>query len=260
MAAPDGWEQYVRRWAGQLPPLRPHPHSTAAIAKLLKGQASPTLLLGVTPELASIGGQTIAVDWAESAIRDIWPGDTAGRRALLGDWRSLPLDDLSIGSVAGDGSLNAVRWPEDANQVIGEIDRVLVDGGIVVLRAFVAPDQRETLRAITEDIRSNREPSFGAAKWRIAMALTDAEGNVPVADVHAVFQDHFPDRERLAQETGWSAATIAEIDAYRGSAMRLAFPTRAMFERAAAPRFQTRWLAVGSYPLAARCPLLILGR
>ncbi len=260
MAAPDGWEDYVRRWAGQLPPLRPHPDSVIAMAKLLEKQAGTTLLLGVTPELASLSTPTIAVDWAESAIRDIWPGDTEDRHALLGDWRALPLSDVSVGSVIGDGSLNAVRWPHGAHEVACEIDRVLMDDGIIVCRAFVAPDTCEAISVIADEIRTRREPSFAAAKWRMAMALTDADGNVAVADIHAAFEDQFPDREQLAQQTGWPLATIAEIDAYRGSAMQLAFPTGAMFERVAAPRFRARWVAAGSYPLASRCPVLMLYR
>ena len=256
----SAWEAYVGRWTGQVPPLRPHADSVEAIARVLQARPGNTLLLGVTPELAGLDRQIIAVDWAKSALSDIWPGDTPNRHAMLGDWRALPIPSRSVGSVMGDGSLNVVRWPNDARAVIDEIDRVLADKGIAVLRTFVACEDREAVDAICDDVQNGREPSFAAAKWRLGMALTDVEGNSAAVDVYDVFESAFPDRLDLTRATGWSAATIAEIDAYRASALHMAFPTRAMFETIAAPKFGLRWIDVGTYPLAARCPLVVLTR
>ncbi len=92
------------------------------------------------------------------------------------------------------------------------------------------------------------------------MALTHVEGNSAAADAYDVFESAFPDRLDLTRATGRSAATIAEIDAYHASALHMAFPTRAMFETIAAPKFGLRWIDVGTYPLAARCPLVVLTR
>jgi len=260
MTAPQGWEDYVGRWAGQKPPLRPHPDCVVAMATSVAGSQGPALLLGVTPELANIGTDLTAIDWAQSAITDIWPGDTAYRRAMLGDWQAMPFGDGAFACAIGDGSLNTLEWPVSCARVITELARVVRSGGRVALRAFVAPDIPESPEDIRADVFDGRETSFAATKWRLAMALTDADHNVAVAQVFAVFQDLFPDRDLLSCATRWTPETIAEIDAYHGSATRLAFPTRAAFEAIVAPSFTARWIDAGDYPLAARCPILVLTR
>ena len=39
---------------------------------------TPVLLLGVTPELAAIAPNLLAVDRSEMMIAKVWPGDAAG--------------------------------------------------------------------------------------------------------------------------------------------------------------------------------------
>ncbi len=212
LMAPGAWEAYVRRWSRQVPPLRPHADSVGATARLLQAQRGTTLLLGATPELAALDRQIIAVDWAQSAISDIWPGDTANRHAVLGDQRALPISSRSVGSVMGDGSLNAVRWPKGARNLIDEIDRVLTEHGITVLRAFVASESREAVDAICSDVRNGRESSFAATKWRSAMSLADIDGNCAAADVYDLFERAFPDRIELSQ---WFAPEVLLAGQFR---------------------------------------------
>jgi len=82
------------------------------------------LLLGVTPELADLGHDTIAVDRNESMIAHIWPGDTARCRAVKGEWVALPLEPQSVSAAVGDGSLSALTFPSEQGRLLSELARV----------------------------------------------------------------------------------------------------------------------------------------
>src|SRR5215468_5285999 len=79
---------YYRAWSHLAPPLRPHPEVVAAVKEQIKGRSGRTLLLGVTPELADIATDIVAVDRNLSMIANVWPGNTSTRCAIVGDWRN----------------------------------------------------------------------------------------------------------------------------------------------------------------------------
>ena len=69
----------------------------------------------------------------------------------------------------------------------------------------------------------------------------------------------FPDRAALARATGWARDDIDTIDVYDGSAEVYSFPTRRELLAIVPDGFAAaRFIEAGRYPLAERCPLLIL--
>lgn len=234
------------------PPLRPHASDVATLDALTR-HAAPRLLLGVTPDLAGLAGPLVALDWSAAMIARIWPGPGAGRTVIQGDWRAMPFAAESFGSALGDGVLNMLRWPDETDRVIGELGRVVRAGGPLALRVFCAPDERETLAELRGAVMAGGVP-FHAFKWRLAQAVMDGN-NVALRAVWAAFQTLFPDRDVLSAATGWSRATIAEIDDYRCSPLAKCFPTRRDL-RTAFP--DARLVESVGYPLAERCPVLVL--
>jgi hypothetical protein len=59
------------------------------------------MLLGVTPQLAGLGGDLVAVDNSPKMLAQVWPGDAADRRAILADWTALPFAAGEFDAVIG---------------------------------------------------------------------------------------------------------------------------------------------------------------
>ena len=153
------------------------------------------------------------------------------------------------------------RYPDRTRLLLTEIRRVVRPGGRVVCRLFATPEETEPLNHLREETYRGAIGNFHALKWRIAMAIVRSKGepNIAVQTIRDNFMNLFPDRDELARQTGWPRVEIDTIDVYQGSAEHYAFPTRAQFVDAAAPIFSTaRLVKAGAYPLAERCPLLIL--
>ncbi len=116
------WEQQARQWARLKPPLRPSAEDIAVAQRvvdewvLAHGSAPRALVLGATPELASLRwpeeSAVAAVDLSSVMLRHVWlPAPSApGRRwAVRGQWLTLPHPRQSMDLVLGHGSFSLVR-------------------------------------------------------------------------------------------------------------------------------------------------------
>ncbi|HEY7006526.1 MAG TPA: class I SAM-dependent methyltransferase [Sphingomicrobium sp.] len=241
--------------------MRPCPADVDNFRQALAPGEQRVLLLGVTPELSVLGKRLTAVDNSPRMLANVWPGDSAGRRAILADWTDLPFAEGSFDAVIGDASLNAA--PEQVDEVLQEVSRVLAPRGKVAIRLFCAPDEPETLEAIAANVAGGWNGNFHALKWRIAMSLASSRprASVPVREILEAFNATFPDRDRLAADTGWPAEDISTIDAYIAADHSLGFPTLSSLRRALERHFADISLLPGvGYPLAERCPTVICSR
>ena len=221
------------------------------------------LLLGATPEMADLGTQTVGVDKNSAMAAHLWPGNTAHRQALAGDWLALPFARNTFSAAIGDGSLSPLPYPAGYRQLFGQLAEVLRPGGRVALRLYKAPDESESLAAVFAAARAGEIRGFHVFKWRLAMALVAAAGdpNLAVVEILAHFQREFPDRQKLAAMTGWPMAQIDTIDVYRGSPEAYSFATFEQIRQTMPASFTNpRLIATGGYELAERCPLLVLDR
>ena len=254
------WRNFPGVYKRLAPPLRPAPGDVERMRAAISGQDDQALLLGVTPGIAELGRDLTAVEGSRAMIDRLWAGDRPDRRAMVGDWTALPFDAGRFGSVIGDGALNSVAGGLDS--LIGEIARVLREGGVAAQRVFASPDDRESLEAVRGDALGGRIGNVHALKWRIAMAIAQAPDYlVSVADILAAFNTMFPDREELASVTSWDRLEIDTLDAYVGAWHSLCFPTRSAFNQRGADRFKSFQIVESEgYPLAERCPLVVWTR
>ncbi|BCG89128.1 methyltransferase type 11 [Mesorhizobium sp. 113-3-9] len=258
---PNHWDNYHRHWKLLDAPLRPTAETVDIFDRELDLGNADVLLLGVTPELAILGRSMLAIDQSATMISGVWAGDNASRRAMAGNWLSLPLEQASFDAVIGDGCLSAVDSKAARHALLGEIARVLKPGKRAAIRVFARPDAADDLLDIEASVLAGGVENFHALKWRIAMACTtdDGDNTVKVQAIRATFDRLFPDREALAARTGWSMASINTIDVYAGSETRYSFATLStLLDEASAWFDQVRVVPSGSYPLAERCPLLVL--
>ena len=253
------WSRYHAAWERLGPPLRPHAEACAAYRRLLGGCAGPVLLLGVTPELADIAPRVVAVDRAYPLIAGVWPGNTSRRRAVNGNWLTLPFANGYFAAVVGDGALNSVDRPAGQRRVYDEAARVLRPGGRAVFRVYAAPRRCESIAQVRDDLMAGGIGSFHAFKWRLAMALVarDKNPNICVRTIYDSFVNEFPRRDLIARAAGWDAADIDTIELYRDSTEVYSFPKTEQFESIVPASFaNVRFAESGRYELAERCPLL----
>lgn len=256
------WDNYHRHWMLLEAPLRPTPETVAIFERELDLADADVLLLGVTPELAVLGRSMLAVDQSAAMISGVWAGDNASRRAVAGNWLDLPVGGASADAVIGDGCLSAVDSKMARDTLLGEIARVLKPGRRAAIRVFAGPETTEDLPGIEAQVLAGGIENFHALKWRIAMACTSGgcDCAIEVRTIRDTFDRLFPDREALAARTGWSIASINTIDVYAGSETSYSFAKLAILVDEANVWFDdVRIVPSGSYPLAERCPLLVLG-
>ena len=171
------WAELHRRWAQVTTPLRPTPDDVESFGQVIALHRDRVLLLGATPELADLGTQTVGIDKNSAMAAHLWPGNTADRQVLGGDWLALPFARGAFSAAVGDGSLSALTYPENYRRLFSQLAEVLRPGGRVALRLYKAPDESEPLAAVLAAVRASEIRNFHVFKWRLAMALVAASGD-----------------------------------------------------------------------------------
>ena len=99
------WNEFHRAWSRLAPPLRPNHEVVAAVTEHVRDVPGRALLLGVTPELTHVGSQLIALDHNYAMVRNIWPGNSASRWAVVGNWLTPCFRPEFFAICVGDASL-----------------------------------------------------------------------------------------------------------------------------------------------------------
>lgn len=253
------WQSMAQGWNRLGSPLRPCPEDVENFRTALDEMPGRCLLLGVTPELAQLSAQLVALDNSADMIRALWPQD---KRAILGDWLAMPFEDAAFDHVIGDGCPVLLDHPLQHACFFAEAARVLKPGGRLLLRAFVGAEQTETPEQVCAMALAGEICGFHAFKWRLSMALAGhaPDYTFPIAQTLATCERLLPDRTRLAAATGWRMQDIATIDFYRGSTARYSYPPLHALLATLPLELHCSELLYGRYELAERCPLLVLER
>jgi SAM-dependent methyltransferase len=266
------WNRHAQRWRDIGPPLRPGAEDITFLREALSRWRSPSraasmgLLLGVTPEIAAIEWQPalrlLAVDHSRAMIEEAWPGKTAARWAVCGDWFDLPVGPASIDIALGDGCFNAIEYPAGHRRLARSVARALRSGGLLALRLFCRPEPSEAIDTVMGELVAGRIGNFHVLKWRLAMAVQgdDASGGVRLGTLWDVYSRNAPAVEAVAARKGWPPAHVSTIHSYRGSDGIYTFPTvdEALAILSADFDCVEQWR--GSYELGERCPHLLLRR
>src|SRR3979409_250990 len=99
-------------WSNLVTPTRASADAIASIKAEVAEMTGPILVLGLTAGLMDAGTDITAVDQSRTLVGELWPGNTPGRRAGVGDWLRLPFEAASFAACIGDGSLISFDYPD----------------------------------------------------------------------------------------------------------------------------------------------------
>jgi len=262
------WDKHAARWNALGAPLRPSPEDIEtmqdAVARHHAAAARPAtaaVLLGVTPEIATMHwprpATLRAFDRNSSMIESVWPGNPEiDAKAACAIWTDLPLDGAWCDVALGDASYTNLHFPGGYLDLNRELHRILKPDGLLVLRFFARPPQRETAESIVAELLQGRIQGFHAFKLRLAAAQQDdVRAGVLLADVWETWNRLVPNPDDLALQLGWPKATVATIDNYRGISARYSFPSIEDIREVFSPHFEEVSLVQPSYELGERCPI-----
>ena len=267
------WNAHAARWALIGPPLRPAPADIAYLRDSVErlsvslGSLGPPrtgLLLGVTPEIAELAWEPplrlVAVDKSEGMVKAVWPGDTATRRALIGDWLGLELPEAPFDVVIGDGVFSIFEHPTGYARLATALAKLVKPGGLFSVRLFCRPEPSEPVDAVFRGLFGGGIGNFHVFKWRLAMALQgNATRGVRLADIWSTFCEHAGSVREVAQRTGWPEPVVGTLEGYRDVQDCYSFSTeREVIDCLTAFELVETWHP--DYELGERCPHLSFRR
>lgn len=266
------WDAHAARWQLIGPPLRPAKQDLDylrdSVARLgrVSGASQPArraLLLGVTPEIAELAWQPpyqlLAVDKSEGMVNAVWPGDTATRRAVVGDW--LAFREAPFDLVVGDGIFTLFDFPDGYARLAAALAQLVAAGGLLSVRLFCRPEPSESPEQVFRALFAGAIGNFHVFKWRLAMALQgDATRGVRLADIWTTFCEHGESVTAVAARSGWPEPVVGTIEGYRDIEDRYSYSTAYEVVDALAEGFELVETWRPSYELGERCPHLSFRR
>jgi hypothetical protein len=263
------WRLFARSFGSLRPPLRPCGEdleiarkTIAEVSETLQGRPLRSLLLGVTPELATMAWPEpctlVAADNCLPMIQAVWPEAGRQRWAICADWRELPFSSSSLDIVLGDGSANCVKYPDGLRQVASELRDLIGAGGKLILRCYAQTESPETPDEVFADKDNPALPSFHHFKFRLLMAMqADANRGVQVSDVYRAWRAR-ANGGCLRSGPGWQARDLATIEFYKDADTIHTFPTLTQFRAVLAEYFDEIAVHTPRYVLGERCPTMVL--
>lgn len=267
----EHWPAMARAWDQSGAPLRPSAQDVAAYHRRAKEWmdvrrgAPRVLLLGVTPEIYNLpwpdGRDLLAVDRTPAMIAHVWVGKP--EEVLQASWLALPLPPASRDIALCDGGLHLLDHPAGQRKLVERLHEVLAPGGRCIFRLFTPPTEKESTRAVLDDLLAGRVANLNILKLRLGMALQDSvEGGVAVKKVWNTLRALDPDWETLARRLGWPLEHLAAIDVYRESEACYYFMSVDQVTElfCGEGRFVSLGFDVPNYDLGERCPVIAFER
>jgi SAM-dependent methyltransferase len=263
------WARHATQWKKVGSPLRPvaedaylYWHAITSTLTESELATARVLLLGVTPELASLpwpmGASMLACDSSFDMLQTVWPWNRfpgVYANALNADWRALPFAPGACELIVGDGCLNILSHADDYRQCAREFYRVLQPSSCLVLRLFCAPDVPESPEQVLAALRRGQVGNFHAFKWRLVTAIHAGNENACLADVWTRWESEFPEPEVAAELSGWSLEAIRTLEAYRNASARYSLYSLAEIGSMLSSEFEFLGAAWPGYELGERFPI-----
>lgn len=261
------WSNVGGDWDLVGPPLRPSLEDTAIMEQLVSRwacasriEAPQAVVLGVTQEIVRMrwpeNTHILAFDREPARIETLWPHHSfSNAAALCANWLTMPLVDGYADLVLADGSFTLLAFPDEYSQLAKELARILAPGGMVAVRMYVAPAERESVNDIFDDLWEGRIGNFNTFKWRLAMALINpTDFSVTFDEIWEVWHEKMASPEKLSEKLGWPFRVINMIERYRDGSTRNSYPPLELVGDLFAPLFKMEEVISPSYQDGERYP------
>ena len=177
------WSSFTNSYQQLKSPMRPNASEIGVMERTvhrhvrdqLKGHDARILLLGVTAGLVNADwperSELTVVDSSNTLIGELWPGNTESRRLVRGDWMKVPLPAGGFHCVLGDGVFNLQIYPHGYRALAGRAARVLAPGGLMLVRVFIQPEEKERPEELVRLYHAGRISDFHELRFRFLTAL-----------------------------------------------------------------------------------------
>lgn len=246
------WAERSQHWGKIGPPLQPNHEVIDAFTALIPTDRK-ILMLGVTPQIANAYNYITAVDYSPAMIQNVWPGDTATKRAVEDNWLTIDLADNQFDGVLGDGSINMVAYPHDIKFMFECCFNWLKPNGTFAMRFFTRPTEPVTRERLLAE-GTNPTVNFSAYRRLLPMYIAANEGPcIQSSKMLDLFDELFPDRSVLK----WDPEHVKSIDAYKDTVSTGWYPTRdEILEFVPIEAQNVHFVDAGTYDIAETCPIL----
>lgn len=229
------WEKVSKNWDRITPPFRPHEQDVTFMAEVLKSEdvsfeANRILLLGVTPELATLeipeDCEMIAVDNNEAMIENVWPKmPDPNKKVIFGDWLDMPFEPNSCDIILGDGVFAPMRYPDQARQLLRTVRDLLHPEGLFIFRIFLNNEEPENPGSVLDAVLNGEIKTEWPFKFRLMRSVqTDTSKGSALNNVWKFLTNEGPGFESLTEKTGWPIQTFQSFQLYEGSDVVITYP------------------------------------
>jgi SAM-dependent methyltransferase len=263
------WDELSQFYKTLGPPTKPTHEDLLFIRSALDDwtarhprQKLHALLLGVTPAIAEMqwprGSRLLAVDNSIDMINALWRRDIPGEKsALCADWRTLPLPEKSADVIVGDGMTNCFRYPEELCEFTRNARRILSEDGMLVLRPFLQPEERESPEAVLAGLEAC--PGFYHFLVRLMMALQHCpQRGVPFREIYEFWLEHDLSDRVMAAHPDWRKIDIDTVRYFNVPDALHTFTTLSELQSVLLEAFENISVLTPSYPLGERFPTLVV--
>jgi hypothetical protein len=248
-------QKHNNNWDKLSPPARPSQAVINDFKSLVPDD--PIFLLGVTPEIANVYTNVLAVDHDIKMIENVWPGNTDTKTVVNAHWETF-MSGKTFNGVIGDVALTLLADKKAITNFNKKSFDMLNSGGTVAQRIFHKPKDPITRQHLKDILAKPATINFNAFKWMMFMCYADeTHYKIKLTNIRKLFNEICPIREVASDITGWSLSIINSIDLYEHSDWEIiVMNKKEWLETVPKDASSVKFTYQDDYDLAELCPIL----
>lgn len=248
-------QKHSNNWDKLTAPARPAPSVINTYKELIPNGS--IFLLGVTPEIANIYDNVLAVDRDVKMIENVWPGDADNKQAVNSNWETF-ITGKKFDGIIGDVALTLLSDKKAITNFNQKSFDMLNLGGTIAQRIFHKPKEPVTRKHLLDLLSKPSTINFTAFKWMMFMCYSEeTHSKIRLENILKLFNELSPNRELTSRNTGWNLNSINTIDLYYNSDWEvIVMSKKEWLETIPKGATNVKFTYQDDYDLAELCPVL----